>query len=528
MSDSRDVILETLRRVRKRLRFNRGLREFAFVCLLFLASVQALQLIRLFTAVPAALDTYLPRVWLVALGVFFTWRMTRKRTLSQAAAIADGEGDLKDELKSAYWFIANEREGAASPWIELQTRRAAETASDLDLRQLVPTIFPKKLFVVDGVLLLIGIFLWTLPTAPRVTPGYGVLELTRTEEKQVQNIRDLLADTGQTEPVQELDETLERLEQGDLSLDDGLHDLAMVENLLSEGNLEMSTIKEGLGELAQDLRTSSELTPVAEALEAGDLDQASDLLRALAENLPEAPADMAEALSKAAQAEDPSLEKLLEDLREAAEALARQDGDQAQRSLEEAADELESMGRKMEAQGQKNDARSQLGELRKSLGEQSPFGASEQQTPPPSDSEESEGGPTEAGGMAMPSGDVQLQMGGEAAADPTDLLDAGPGGHSTGPSPGADDIPGDPTRLEVQLETELLAAEDDEQTPPEDIFDKASRQEKSRVEYREADTRSDYAEEAILEEERIPWRYRDLVKKYFLTLSSQHAQEDNN
>ena len=538
MRENRDVILETLRRVRNRGRFNRGLREFAFVFCLFLASVLAFQLIRLRVGIPAGpagLDTYLSHIWLIALSVFFVWRVSRTRTLAEAAAIVDNQGDLKDELKTAYWFINNDRDDDASPWIELQARRAATTVAELDLGKLVPTVIPKGLFLADGVLLAIGIFLWTLPGQPSMVPSHGPLELTRDEEKQVQDIRELLADAAQSETVQELDETLERLEQGELSLDDGLQDLAIVENLLSEGNLEVSTIKEGLGELAKDLRSSSELTSVADAIDSGDLNEASDLLRALAENLPDAPADMAalrEALDRASQAEDASLEELLENLRQAAEALASQDSDEAQRALEEAAEELESMGRKMEAQGQMNEARRQLGELRQSLGEQSPFGASDEQPPPSdtSDTGEGETAPAKAGGMAMPGGDVQLQMGGGAAPDPTDVLDAGPGGHSTGPSQGEDNIPGDPTRLEVQLEMELLASEEDpERDLPEDIFDKESRQEHSLVDYREASPRSDYASEAIMNEERIPWRYRNLVKKYFLALRPQHAQpEDNN
>ena len=253
----------------------------------------------------------------------------------------------------------------------------------------------------------------------------------------------------------------------------------------------------------------------------------------MAENLPEAPDDvdqLRQALENASQAEDASLEELLENLRQAADALARQDGDEAQRSLEEAAEELESMGRKMEAQQQRNEARRQLEELRKSLGQQSPFGASEGEAPPPSDTEEGEPQSTEAGGMPMPGSEVQLQMGGGAAPDPTDVLDAGPGGHSTGPSQGDDNTRGEPTRLEVQLEMELLAAEEDpEGSPQNDVFDKESRKEESLLDYREVAPRSEYADEAVLKEERIPWRYRDLVKKYFLSLGSAEAQpEDDN
>ena len=533
MDQDRDVILATLRRVRNRIRFSRGLQDFAFVFFLALASLVAFQLIRLLVPIPAILDTHLPRLWLVALGVFLLWRLTRTRSLAQAAAFADGKGDLKDELKTAYWFI-EEGDEAGSPWTDLQARRAATTATELDLTRLVPTHIPKQLFLADGALLAMGLFLWTLPGQPSMVSPDGARDLTREEEKQAQDIRELIADAGRTETAQELDEALERLEQGELPLAEGLQGLAIVENLLSEGNLEMSTIKEGLGELAQDFRASSELTAVAEAMESSDLDEASDLLRALAQNLPEAPANMAalhEALEKASQVEAP-LEELLENLRQAAEALARQDSDEAQRSLEEAANELEALGRKMEAQNQMNDARRQLGELRQSLGQQFPFGASDEQSGPPSDSSdagEGESAPAEAGGMAMPGGDVQLQMGGGAAPDPTNVLDAGPGGHSTGPSQGEDNVRGEPTRLDVQLEMEMLAAEEQERPTPEDIFDKESRQEHSLVDYRETSPRSDYADEAVMNEERIPWRYRSLVKKYFLALRSQQAQpEDNN
>jgi hypothetical protein len=73
--------------------------------------------------------------------------------------------------------------------------------------------------------------------------------------------------------------------------------------------------------------------------------------------------------------------------------------------------------------------------------------------------------------------------------------------------------------LEVQLEREMLEpTEDPEEPVPEEITQEASREAQSELEYENVRGRSDYVESDVMSAERIPWPYRDIVKRYFQTL----------
>ena len=69
---------------------------------------------------------------IVALAVvaLLAWRLARPTTLAQAAGAADTRAALKDELKSAHWFVQRAARGA---FVELMVTRAAQTAQRLEL-----------------------------------------------------------------------------------------------------------------------------------------------------------------------------------------------------------------------------------------------------------------------------------------------------------------------------------------------------------------------------------------------------------
>jgi hypothetical protein len=76
---------------------------------------------------------------------------------------------------------------------------------------------------------------------------------------------------------------------------------------------------------------------------------------------------------------------------------------------------------------------------------------------------------------------------------------------------------------------EVLAKEENPLEPeeppdPEDIFQEASKQETATVEYRNVRRPSSYAEGSALSVEQIPWRYRSLVKRYFLAIRPRESQ----
>ena len=129
--------------------------------------------------------------------------------------------------------------------------------------------------------------------------------------------------------------------------------------------------------------------------------------------------------------------------------------------------------------------------------------------------------------MAMPSDEVQQSSASGEMGDPSQ--EGGPAGHATSEAiEGAEMQLGAPTTLEVQLEMEVVDEQKDfseEEAPdPEDIFQEASRQETARVEYRNVRGPQNYAEAAALSVERIPWRYRNLVKRYFLAIRPRENQ----
>lgn len=75
----------------------------------------------------------------VGAGAYVAWRWARRPSLTSAAGEADTRGNLKDELKSAYWFA---RQDARSVWEAAVVRGAAEKIRDLDPRELFPLRIP--------------------------------------------------------------------------------------------------------------------------------------------------------------------------------------------------------------------------------------------------------------------------------------------------------------------------------------------------------------------------------------------------
>ena len=73
---------------------------------------------------------------------------------------------------------------------------------------------------------------------------------------------------------------------------------------------------------------------------------------------------------------------------------------------------------------------------------------------------------------------------------------------------------GAPTELDVKLQAEKLAGMKDQGTKPEDI-EEASKQERSRLDYRNVKSELRPAQKDLLNQDRIPWEYRPLIKNYF-------------
>ena len=140
----REILLLRLAEFARRIQSNRRLRDLGWMaCGMF----GLLTLHEILKAVigPAKVVTALaplPVVACIAVLAVYGWRLSRQVPLGRAASEADVRADLKDELKSAYWFVRNE---SPTPFVELLLRRAAQTAQRIDSREMFPVVFPSSL-----------------------------------------------------------------------------------------------------------------------------------------------------------------------------------------------------------------------------------------------------------------------------------------------------------------------------------------------------------------------------------------------
>ena len=92
----------------------------------------------------------------------------------------------------------------------------------------------------------------------------------------------------------------------------------------------------------------------------------------------------------------------------------------------------------------------------------------------------------------------------------------GKGGNSFGGSTKSAPLEGEATRLEVQLQKEALKieAEGGGQEPDKDV-EAAGERERSKLDYRNAPSDLTPAQKDLLNQDRIPWESRQLIKNYF-------------
>jgi hypothetical protein len=537
---SQSIIHGVLKRIDRQVRLNRILDHLSIAVCLVLATLLTVKLVGMVVAVATPPPLLVVAISVAVYLVFLVWSQIGAQQLGLAAGLADTRGDLHDELKSAYWFMHQKHQ---TKWTHTQVRRATETARGPQLRALVPTVIPQRFWVA----LLLGAMLLALGFVP---PGPPLLafagssvdpdRLTAEQEDQLEEIRSLVEQAQELEQAQaederlsaeaqeRIDEAMRRLEAEELSMEELMRELREAQNALEEGNLDMAAMQEALEELARDLESSQELGDLAEAMQNQNLAEAADMMRQLAENLQNMDAqqmqEMAEQLQQAAQGDQQSMQELMEALQEAAEAMSDEQLADAQEAMQQAAEAMEQMSQRMDAQQMMNQAGQQMQQMQQSMSQQQLA----QQMQQMMQSEQS-AGESQEGAMAMPSDEVQKSASSGETGDPSDQQ-GGPAGHATSEAvEGAEMQLGQATTLEVQLEMEVLDKEDaplepEEPPDPEDIFQEASRQETAMVDYRNVRRPSSYAEGSALSVEQIPWRYRSLVKRYFLAIRPRENQ----
>ena len=567
MSD-RETIVQTLKAVESRIRTNRLIGRIATGLSGFVLAALIVKVLDLAAPFPTAAIRVFWVVWFGGLAAFVFWSSRDRGSLSDAAAEVDQKAKLKDEITSAFWFLGD---GKANPWIDLQVHRAAQTAQELDPSRLYPRVIPRTSYLAAaGIVLLLVLNFAPLPFGYSFVFSREAPELTLRDrsEELLDELEQMIEDAEalqQDEVVEQLQELIEALKSGELTAADALEELAEIQDRFEEGNLDIASIMEGLEEIGTELSQSDDTQPVGEALARQNLQGAADELRELAEQIgqgAETAANLEQTLENASENVRPGLEDLAEQLGEAADGV-REENDQATGdALNEAARELEELADKVASQQLKNEAADQMEQLQEALEEQE---RQDQEAAAAEAAEQGQEGQPEEGSQVPGEQPEQMQMGepgeqgqpgqpspdqptGDMTASSTDLNappefapgEAGTGQMSeqvqppdadaamnfdatgTGQMPSGfgfspDEKEGAPTTLDVLLEEETTEAQSAELEPEEDAekIEEASKQQRSKLDYRNVPSELTPAQQELLHQDRIPREYRNLIKEYF-------------
>jgi hypothetical protein len=513
-SDNRSQILGFLGKVDRRLRFNDLLTRLARGLWGFAALLILLELTGLW-ARPWARSALLSAYGLGLVG-YLGYRLLTDRALSRTAVVSDHRAGLHDTLTSAHAFLnLPER----TDWMDFQIARAAESTDSLDAVQIAPASLPRPLFPALGVgIALLTLFSWNPTWLHEIeAPSW----LTREGGRESETMEEIL-DEAEVVPdeeakLEELEKALEELKRQEqtLELGEALGDLEAAQKALAASRVDMEQLEMDFDEIASNLDSTASLAELSEALKAHDAKQAAELLRELAERLSETqtPEELQALLDALSQSDlkQSDLAEMMENLENVSAEMAPESLAEMAQALLEAANQLEEMGAQMTASdGPKSEERG--GASSQSAASQEP--SSSQQA---GDSAQQQPGDATQSASGMVSAQMQMaQMQGDpTAAVP---MDAGPSGDATGPGGGESDVLGEATSLDVQLEREVIEQKEREEPIPEEIFERLSRQEKSTLNYEVIRQRGNYADESALTNESVPWPYRSLVKRYFMSI----------
>lgn len=208
-----ETLLTALSRIAQRARRNELTRLLVNILCWILATLLVYQILHAFTPrLDASASSWTGGFAVAAAlcGIGYAIWAARRRSpnLARAAGLADERAELKDELKSAYWF-AEQRMNSAL--VGLQLHRAAERARQLDAAKVVPVTVPRSVAWVIALSVLLGATVWL---APRIahTVAQRKLETQRVQAlaqaRQQQKVRDLLPapKLAEGEPDQKLNE----------------------------------------------------------------------------------------------------------------------------------------------------------------------------------------------------------------------------------------------------------------------------------------------------------------------------------
>ena len=511
----REIINGVLRDLGRRLWIARAIRETAFVACVVLFCLVCYQLVEpsVLSAIPSA-GTAMHAILLAAfaaVAVEVARRNARGIPPGQAAAQADARAHLKDELKSAHWFLS---EDPLSPFAELQVRRAAVTAAGLDLAAVAPRTLPRNAWLAAGLGLALAALIWMAPQLSR--PWEAGREAALTERREFTDLRSLLADAPPDAEIAKLDRALSKLQKTGATPAEKMRALAEARDAIDQANMDASAAREEMAKLAGSLKGDAKFESVVQAMNEGRMDEAVALLHKLKADAASAtPQDQAsEPVGKDGKQENdgnPAVESTGRDL-------AGKNAAVNQDALNRVIKTLEQASERIEVQNRVNNVKRHLDNL-VATNQRSQLTASQfdNRTNPPNPT------PAPATGNADVRGGTLFRQA-VAAREETDTAREG---SQTGDASGdsvAMPLEGAATRrLDAQLKLETIAQKYDAGDQVQGKGDagwfySASREQKSILKAEDLRSLAGYDREAAADHDRVPVRQKTIVKNYFLNL----------
>jgi hypothetical protein len=512
--NEREMIIGVLRELGRRLWIARAIRETAFVVCVVLFCLVCFQLIEpaLSSGVPSAGTAI--RIALLAafaaVAVEVVRRSARGVTTGQAAAEADTRAQLKDELKSAHWFLS---EGPTSPFAQLQVQRAAATASGLDLAVLAPRTLPGNALLAAGLGLLLAVLMWMTPQLSRSRESGH--EAGAAEHSESAELRSLLKDAPRDAEIAKLDRALGKLQQADVSAEEKKQALADARDAIDQANMEASAAREALAKLAESLKADPKFESVAQAMNEGRMEDAMALLRKRKTDAGTREDQAIEPADKNGAPENSSglaLESAGRDLT-GKNAAVNQD------AINRVINTLEQANERIEVQNRVNSVKRRMEDNLIPTTQRNQLTASQ------FDNRTNAANPTpspEIGNSNVRGGTLFRQ-----AAVAREENDNSREGSQTGDASGdsaALPLEGAATRrLDTQLKLEAILQKDDAGEEPigkgdQGWFYSASREQKSMLQPENVRSLAAYDREEAITHDRVPVRQKGIVKNYFLNL----------
>jgi hypothetical protein len=511
----RQIIIGVLGELSRRLWINRTIREAAFGLCVILFGLVCFQLIEPALTAGVALSATVIRAALLAafaaVAVEVVRHCARGVPARQAAAQADARAHLKDELKSAHWFLS---ELEPSPFAQLQVQRAAATAAGLDLAALAPRVLPVSVFSAGGLGLLLAVLIW-IPqqlsrswdsSAPSGAADHG----------ESADLRSLLNNAPHDAEVEKLDLALRKLQQTGASVDERRRALADARDAIEQANMEAAAAREGLARLAEALKSNPEFESVAQALNEGRVDDAMALLRTLKTD----PAITSEREDQGAGPADkggPPEGNIGPALQSAAQDLSGKNAAVSQDALNRVVNALEQANERIEVQNRVNSIKRRLEDSLAATSQRSPLTASrfDNRTSAPNPT------PSPEPGNADMRGGTLFRQAAVAREENDNAREGGQTGDASGDS-AALPLEGAATRrLDAQLKLEAIAQKDDAGAEPNGNpgwFYSPSREQKSMLQTENVRSGAGYDREDAINHDRVLLRQKTIVKNYFLHL----------